>query len=64
MSQFTDEEKYQELLGEVSYRQIVYAKMLRLGTIDEAKAKWCIAIMKEIASDYAKKTQPSLFAGK
>lgn len=61
MSTFSDQEKYECAVREVTQRQRVYPRLVREGKMTQEKADLEIRKMLEIASDYRAKT--GLFAG-
>lgn len=61
MGQFSDHEKRAEAVREVAMRKSVYRGMVRSGKIMQREADRAIAIMQEIADDYAARA-PNLFS--
>jgi hypothetical protein len=57
---FTAQEKYREAAREAMVRQKVYADLIKKGTLSPEEAERRIAIMREIATDYAKRAAAEL----
>jgi hypothetical protein len=61
MAEFSDAEKAIEAALEVTMRERVYPKMIRLGKMSQSDANRKIKLMREIALDYQEKGRRLLF---